>query len=72
MNEEALDTVNALKTEHATRVLAKLNELKAAIADEPDLWFGGLPPAFEELNRMVDHRSDNIRTVFQLNTPVSE
>ena len=61
---EALETVNALKTEHANYVLAKIAELKAAIASEPDLWFGGLPPSFEELNRIADHRAEAIRTTF--------
>lgn len=66
MNEDALTTVNALKTAHAERVLAKLAELKAEIAGEADLWFGGLPPSFEELLRIADHRADAIRQTFGL------
>jgi hypothetical protein len=66
-------TTIELKQAHAERVLALLAQVQAEIALDPDnLWFGGLPPSFEELNRICAHRADNIRSVFQLPTPVAE
>ena len=58
--------VNALKSAHAQRILARVADLKAELNAEADLWFGGKPPAFEELERFLDHRADNMRKVFGL------
>lgn len=66
MNEEALSTVNGLKTAHASRVVAAIIALRTEIASEPELWFGGNPPAFEELDRMLDMKISAIRQVFGL------
>lgn len=66
-------TTNELKQAHAERVLALLAQVQAEIATDPDnLWFGGLPPTFDELNRICNHRAEAIRNVFQLSTPVAE
>lgn len=66
MNEEALSTVNGLKTAHANRVVAAIIALRTEMASEPELWFGGNPPAFEELDRMLDMKVSTIRQVFGL------
>jgi hypothetical protein len=63
---DALDTIRDLKLAHANTILSKLDELKALIASEPDLWFGGLPPSFEELLRIADHRANAIRQTFEI------
>jgi hypothetical protein len=66
MENEALNTVNGQKTEHAQAVLAALAALNTLIDSEGDLWFGGLPPTFEELKRIVEHRSAAIRQTFEI------
>jgi len=68
MTTTPLETVNGLKTAHASAILAKIAEVVALIGAEPDLWFGGLPPVFEDLLRVADHRSAAIRETFSIET----
>lgn len=62
----ALDTVNQAKTDHAQEILDQIASMVALIGSKPDLWFGGLPPVFEELLRVADHRSTAIRQTFAI------
>lgn len=64
--ENDFTAINGLKSEHAGRVIAKLTDLVTEIESEGELWFGGLPPLFEELKRVADHRVGAIRQVFGL------
>lgn len=68
MTTTPLETVNATKVDHATAILDKIAEVVALIGSQPDLWFGGLPPVFEDLLRVADHRSAAIRETFQIAT----
>lgn len=62
----ALDQVNLAKTAHAQEVLDQISALDALIRSKPDLWFGGLPPVFEEILRVCDHRSQVVRQTFAI------
>lgn len=62
----ALDQVNLEKTAHAQEVLDQISALDALIRSKPDLWFGGLPPVFEEILRVCDHRSQVVRQTFAI------
>lgn len=66
MNEEAITTVNDLKKAHAVAVIASMEALKLQIKAEPEIWFGGEPPLFDEVNRFLEHRATAIRETFGL------
>lgn len=63
-----IQTVNVLKQAHAGRVLAAVQAVITEINSEPELWFGGIPPSYDEVQRFLTHRSENIREVFDLPT----
>lgn len=62
----ALDQVNEAKTAHAQEIVDQIATVVTLINSKPDLWFGGLPPVFEELLRVADHRTAAIRQTFAI------
>ena len=43
-----------------------MDALKLQIKAEPEIWFGGEPPLFDEVNRFLEHRATAIRETFGL------
>lgn len=68
----ALETVNAAKRAHASAVIDAMNSVTALINSQPELWFGGLPPLFEEFGRLNQAKINQMRTAFGLDDPETE
>lgn len=64
MTEITLETLNALKRAHAETILAAMDDLRATIASEDDLWFGGLPPILVQLDHFLTAHAARTRDTF--------
>lgn len=69
MNDTSLESVNAAKRAHAAAIIDKIGETVALIRSEPELWFGGLPPAFLQFENQVAFHIADLRTIFDLPVP---
>ncbi len=65
----SLETVNAAKQAHANAIIIKIEEAAALIRSQPDLWFGGLPPAFLQFENMFSFHVAQLREHFDLPAP---
>lgn len=61
-----LETVRLAKQEQARRVIATFALVRAELDSEPDLWFGGNPSAYDELERWLSTAESTISRQFQL------
>lgn len=63
------EAIKAAKLEQAERIIAAINEARKAIQSEPDLWFGGLPPVFVQVDVDLDYKIRQIRDALGIEDP---
>ena len=56
----------AAKKAHAAAIIAALEAVQVLIVSEPEAWWGGLPPAFTQLQGMLSLQQNVITTTFEL------
>lgn len=66
MIEEYLEAIKAAKIAHAQEVLAALAEVETVMNSKPELWFGGLPPSFNNLKDNINFMTRQIEESFDL------
>lgn len=56
--------LNDAKKAHAASIIAAAEALVSVIEQNPDLWFGGLPPSFINLKNMMGTQTSAIQRDF--------